>query len=40
MIIYVRLKAPIRLKGIQGPVKTWQVMEKYTSRIIGSSALV
>ena len=25
-------KAPIRLKGIQGPVKTWQVMEKYTSR--------
>ncbi len=25
-------KAPITLKGIQGPVKTWQVMEKYTSR--------
>jgi adenylate cyclase len=25
-------KAPIKLKGIQGPVNTWQVMEKYTSR--------
>ena len=25
-------KAPITLKGIQGPVNTWQVMEKYTSR--------
>ena len=24
-------KAPIFLKGIQGPVKTWQVMEKYTA---------
>jgi class 3 adenylate cyclase len=22
-------KAPIYLKGIQGAVKTWQVMEKY-----------
>lgn len=25
-------KAPIYLKGIQGPVRTWQVMEKYTSQ--------
>ena len=25
-------KKPITLKGIHGPVKTWQVMEKYTSR--------
>lgn len=25
-------KAPITLKGIQDPVNTWQVMEKYTSR--------
>lgn len=25
-------KAPIFLKGIQGPVKTWQVMEKYAAR--------
>ncbi len=33
-------KAPIYLKGIQGPVRTWQVMEKYTSQQIGLSALV
>ncbi|AYA04661.1 adenylate/guanylate cyclase domain-containing protein [Acinetobacter sp. WCHAc010034] len=25
-------KAPIYLKGIKGPVRTWQVMEKYTSK--------
>lgn len=25
-------KVPIYLKGIQGPVKTWQVMEKYTGK--------
>ncbi|MCL6240061.1 MULTISPECIES: adenylate/guanylate cyclase domain-containing protein [Acinetobacter] len=25
-------KAPIFLKGIKGPVRTWQVMEKYTSQ--------
>ena len=25
-------KSPIYLKGIQGPVRTWQVMEKYTSQ--------
>ena len=25
-------KVPIYLKGIQGPVKTWQVMEKYTAK--------
>lgn len=25
-------KAPIYLKGIQGPVRTWQVMERYTSQ--------
>ena len=25
-------KVPIYLKGIQGPVKTWQVMEKFTGK--------